>query len=173
MSLSLIGPRGVGKTAVGKKLAWMLRLDYVSIDAAIVEAEGRSVREIVETEGWVRFRLLEESLLARAALVPGRLLDTGGGVVEIPGNRALLARYGRVIWLTAPVAELVARTSGSGDRPPLTDLTDEEEEMAEVLMRREPLYREIADFSVHTAGKTVAEVCEEIVTWLRALQYGS
>ena len=169
MGLSLIGPRGSGKSTVGKKLAWMLRLEYVSIDAEIERAAGKPIARIVQDEGWVGFRLAEEAALARAARVDGRLLDTGGGIVEVPGNRALLRRYGRVVRLAASMGTLLARTESSSDRPPLTAHDDPADEMAEIVARREPLYGETADLTVSNDGKTVQEVCEEIVTWVRAL----
>jgi shikimate kinase len=169
MGLSLIGPRGAGKSTVGKKLAGMLRLEYVSIDAQIERTAGRPIPEIVAADGWVGFRLQEEAALTQAARAPGRLLDTGGGIVEVPGNRALLRRYGPVVWLSARSATLLARLAGSAERPALTAHDDPADEMAEVLARRDPFYRELADLAVSTEGKSGDEVAEEIVTWLRAL----
>ena len=169
MGLSLIGPRGAGKSTVGKKLAWMLRLEYVSIDAEIERVAGKPIARIVDEEGWIGFRLREEAALAQAAVVADRLLDTGGGIVEVPGNRALLRRFGPVVWLTAPLSTLLARVAATGDRPPLTEHEDPADELAEIVARREPFYREIADLTLSNDDKTVPEVCEEILIWLRAL----
>ncbi len=169
MSLSLIGPRGAGKSAIGRRLAGQLTLTYESIDERIAAAAGRSIAEIVAAEGWVKFRVLEEAALAEVASKPNRLLDCGGGIVEVPGNRKRLREAGPVVWVTAPIAVLVERIRGDAERPPLTDEGDPFAEMEDVVARRDPLYRETADLTVHNAGEDVESICEEIIAWIRAL----
>lgn len=170
MSLSLIGPRGAGKSAVGRLLARMLDLEYLSTDEMIARKAGRTIAEIVAEEGWVQFRLLEETALAEAIKAPGRLLDTGGGIVELPSNRNLLRRYGPVVWLTAPRSVLLARAPATNHRPPLSDGGDPVAELVETLDRREPLYRGVAGFVVHNDAKTVEAVGEEVASWVRAMR---
>lgn len=168
MGLSLIGPRGAGKTTVGKLVASALDLEYVSTDQSIVEADGRTIDRIVAEDGWMKFRLIEEASLAKIAQAPGRLIDTGGGAVEVPGNRSLLKRYGPIIWLTASIATLKFRITGTAGRPPLTGTGSSEDEIEDVLLRREPLYRGLADFTVYNDGKEALNVSREIVIWVTA-----
>ena len=141
MIVSLIGPRGAGKSTLGAgRLAARLGLEYVSIDERIAQAAGRSIPEIVRADGWVQFRILEEKVLADAAQADDRLLDCGGGIVEVPANRERLRRAGPVVWIDAPLAVLIRRTAGDGDRPPLTEDDDPAREMELVVARRDPLY---------------------------------
>lgn len=163
MNIVLIGYRGTGKSEVGRRVAQHLGLQYVSMDARIVERAGQPIPAIVEQFGWPGFRDLE-SAEARALAAQDKLvIDTGGGVIERPENIDALRANGRMIWLRASVPTIVARIHGDTQRPSLTgkSFTDE---VAEVLERRTPLYRAAADDEIDTDALTPEEVCHRICT---------
>lgn len=56
----LIGFRGAGKTTLGKALAEALNLAFIDVDEEIEKREGRTIKEMVEKEGWSYFRHLEK-----------------------------------------------------------------------------------------------------------------
>ena len=149
--LSLVGPRGSGKTTIGRLVAERLGVDFADADEELTARAGRSIPAIFATDGEPAFRALEAEtiadLLTRAPLV----LATGGGAVLNSETRRRLKAAGPVAYLAAPPATLHARTAGDPNRPPLTDLPAEEE-VAAVLAEREPLYREVADAVVPTDG---------------------
>lgn len=66
-TIFLIGPRGSGKTTVGKLLAKHLGLPFLDTDRMACERAGCSIAELVEKEGWPAFRTLEAACLADAA----------------------------------------------------------------------------------------------------------
>ncbi len=78
MNIVLIGYRGTGKSAVGRLLASRLGMEYIGMDAAIVERAGMSIPEIVEKHGWPHFRDLE-SAEAREAVRGAMALARRGG----------------------------------------------------------------------------------------------
>ena len=144
MNLVLVGYRGTGKSAVCAALARRLGLRCVGMDALIAARAGCPIPEIVRRLGWPGFRDLESEVALELADLDQIVVDTGGGVVERPGNMAALRRNAHVFWLRASVGTIVGRIAGDAGRPPLTAGKTFTEEVAEVLARRTPWYRESA-----------------------------
>jgi len=170
----LVGPRGSGKTTVARALADALGWAWRDADAALVEAAGRSIRELFESEGEAGFRDRESAVLRELARCDRHVIATGGGVVLRPENRELLRATGLVVRLTADVATLCQRLSSDAttaeQRPGLTGrAAADPEEVAVVVAAREPLYAATAHVTVDTAGKSVAAIVAEVVaTWSSA-----
>ena len=144
-NIYLIGPRASGKTTLGRRLAQSLGRPFVDLDARFVEARGESIAELVAREGWDAFRQAEADILAETAGQKGLVAATGGGVVLLPQNRALLSR-GLVLYLQAHpdrLAERLMADLNPDQRPNLTELGLKEEIIA-TLAEREPLYFSLA-----------------------------
>jgi shikimate kinase len=168
MNLVLVGYRGTGKSLVATLLGSRCRRPVVSLDQQIVERAGKSIPEIVAERGWPGFRDLEQAVCAEYAAMHGQVLDCGGGIVERPANVLALRHHGRIVWLRAEVATIVARIQGDTQRPSLTGrgLVDE---IAEVLARRTPLYQSAADLQVMTDGVSPTLVAQQIEAWFTSL----
>ena len=162
MNIVLVGYRGTGKSAVAALLAQRLGLEVVHLDAEIERRAGKSIPQIVDEVGWPGFRDLEEEVVRTFAARDGLVLDCGGGVIERDANFAVLRQAGPVIWLTASVATIVQRIQGDRQRPSLTGTKSFTDEVAEVLERRTPRYRQIAHHAVDTDALTVEQVAAEI-----------
>lgn len=142
-SLALIGLRGSGKTALGKRLAKELGYAFFDTDEVFKAKAGMSIAEYVAQNGWDAFRDREEEILLEMPR-SGAIISCGGGVVLRESNRALLKREFFAVFLDVPVKELVRRLSldrKSDQRPAFTDksLADEMQELYEA---RLPLYLE-------------------------------
>ncbi|HET6655521.1 MAG TPA: shikimate kinase [Gammaproteobacteria bacterium] len=157
----LIGPMGVGKTAVGRELAKLLEVDFADTDAEIETRTGVDIGFIFEKEGEAGFRHREiamlEELLARDNLV----LSTGGGVVLERTNRERLAAAGTVVYLHATLATQLKRTCHSRKRP-LLQGGDPRETLIQLNAERAPLYEALADLAVATDEQTPREVAREL-----------
>ena len=166
--LYLIGYRGTGKTTVARALASRLTWQAIDADEEMERRHG-SARTLFERDGEAAFREKEAALLAELASLERHVIATGGGVILRPENRALLARTGRTIWLTADVATLWERITGdprtAQRRPALT--VGGIEEIVEVMRAREALYRGCADLIISTQDRTPEEVAETVVAELR------
>jgi shikimate kinase len=168
--LALIGPRGVGKSTVARLLAESLECPLFEADREAERRIGASIAELVARKGWPAFRAVETEVLrdALAAHADALVFDAGGGVVTSEENRALLARFDRVVYLHGPPEELVRRIGfDNSSRPRLTDAEDPLEEMRAVLRERDPWYRQCADQVVDIAGLTSLEVATRIADGLR------
>ena len=165
-NLILIGLRGSGKSAAAVLLAERLGWNTVDTDELIGRQDGRSIRQIFETDGEAGFRALETQVLERAVRGRRQVLSVGGGAILSEHNRRLLRQASTCIWLTAPPEVLHRRlqtdTRTASSRPPLTDLPGLEE-IRQLLQTREPLYAATADHVVDTAQRSIAQVVDAVV----------
>ena len=163
MNIVLIGYRGTGKTAIGKKLSKKLGWPLVQLDEMIARKEGRSIPEIVAACGWDYFRDIESKAVEKAARQDKHIIDTSGGVVLRQRNIDALKINGLLFWLTADPAVIIERIKDDSSRPSLTGSKSFIEEVQEVLEQRLPLYKKAADVTIDTAGKSVDSSADEII----------
>jgi shikimate kinase len=170
MGIVLVGYRGSGKTTVGRRLADRLGLGFVDLDDRIVAAAGKTIRAIFAEKGESAFRDLESRALAEAlAESAGQsVVSLGGGAIERAENRRVLRDSGRrVVYLRCEVEELLRRISADPQttlsRPNLTALGGGREEIAALLARREPWYREVADGEIDVTGLALNDVVARLV----------
>ena len=169
MKIILIGYRCTGKTSVGKKIAERLDLPFYDTDELIQSHTNKSIREIVEKEGWDAFRAEERAIIKQFPSLADGVIAAGGGAIMDAENRKALKHNGLCVWLTADVSTIVARMrndrASAAQRPPLSD-SGSERETAEILEAREPVYHELADCIVNTAGKGIDAVVDEVCSAL-------
>lgn len=163
--LFLIGPRGSGKSTVGRALAGRLGWGFADADERLEAAAGRTIADIFAAEGEVGFRDREAATLAELAALTNHVVATGGGVVLRPANRDRL-RAGFVVWLTTSPEAAFARLQGdpttAARRPNLTPKGGLEE-VRTLIAAREPLYRECADFVIDTDRLSPDTVADAIL----------
>lgn len=169
MNVVLIGYRACGKSTIGKLLADKLKISFVDTDQLIEESLGRSVKEIITNCGWNYFRAREKENIQKLADADKCVIATGGGVVLDEDNVNLLKKTGLVIWLNAPLEDIIKRlredSETDGLRPQFTNY-DLAGETAMVLRERIPLYQKAADLVLNTVDKNIEQVIEEISTHL-------
>jgi shikimate kinase len=158
----LVGLPATGKTTVGKSVAARLGVDFADTDDMIVEMTGRAIGEIFAHDGEAAFRELEAAAIADALLDFDGVLALGGGAVTTESVRESLVDAGvPVVLLTADQDELLARVGNTTQRPLLAGDTDAR--LAVLRATREPLYRQVTTGTVHTDGRSVDEVADDIV----------
>ncbi|STV20875.1 Shikimate kinase III [Klebsiella pneumoniae] len=154
------------KTTVGHALARARHFQFSDTDHRLQAHEQRTVAEIVQAEGWARFRELE-TLSLKAVTLPNTVIATGGGIVLAEGNRQFMRENGVVIYLQASVSALIDRLEAypkAEQRPTLTG-KPVREEVGEVLAQREALYRDAAHHIVD-ATASPDRVVEQIMSML-------
>lgn len=161
LPIVLVGPMGVGKTTIGKKLAKRLSLEFVDTDALIIEKHGE-ISAIFESEGETVFRNYEEQAL-REALSGVRVIATGGGAV-LSGTSQRLLENATVIYLSTNGLHMKSRLE-NGNRPLLKNGIADWKAIYE---ERKPLYERLATFEIDTSaaglGKTLDHICEKLET---------
>jgi shikimate kinase len=155
VALVLVGPMGVGKTTIGKKLAKALELPFVDTDAIITSEHGK-ISEIFEVQGETKFRELEEEVVF-GQLAHSSVIATGGGAVLSEHTRAALASA-FVVYLATDGRHMASRLQ-NGDRPLLKNGVNDWRRIYE---SRRHLYEQVADLTVDTSGKALVAIISEI-----------
>lgn len=161
VNIFLVGPMGSGKTTIGRQLAKHLNRAFYDSDQEIEQRTGASVALIFDIEGEVGFRRREQTLIDELTRLKDIVLATGGGAVLNKTNRQHLKQRGFVVYLRAPVTRLFSRTHRDRNRP-LLQTDDPRRKLEEIVRKRDPLYREVADLIIDTDHRTVRQVVEEI-----------
>jgi shikimate kinase len=157
----LVGMMGSGKTTVGRLLAERLGWPHLDSDEMIEAATGRSVPDILRTDGEAAFRAEESKVLAQAVTSDDpAVVSVAGGAVLAAENRSRLKAAGPVVWLRAEVATLAERVGDGRGRPLLED--DPKGALQRLYAERRPLYAEVADVVVDVDGVPAAEVVDRI-----------
>ena len=163
-TISLIGMPGVGKSTTGVILAKLLGLEFADTDLAIQAREGRTLQEIVDSEGYLTLRRIEEEVLL-AIDVSRRVLSTGGSVVYSEAIMQRLAAIGPVVYLAADLATLEQRVAAN----PLRGIaSDGAQTFADIYDERTPLYERYATHRVDAANGNADAVAARIVSTLHA-----
>ena len=152
---------GAGKSAVGRQLARLLHLEFIDSDEEIETRTGVDIPFIFEKEGEEGFRKREVKVIDDLSQMDGVVLATGGGAIADAESRSRLGARGYVIYLYTSVKQQLERTQRGRNRPML-DHSDPESVLDELMVTRDPLYREIADLIVDTDGRRVQTVAREI-----------
>lgn len=166
-NIYLVGPMGVGKTTVGRRLAELLGRDFYDVDQEVEAHTGTSINIIFDVEGEPGFRTRETRMLEDLSAHLGAVIATGGGAVKSNENRDIMRRHGKVVYLHADVNTQVNRTRFCRNRPMLQD-TDRKRTLTKLMQEREPLYRELADCVIVTDRRPAHLVAREIAKKLEA-----
>jgi shikimate kinase len=152
----LIGPMGVGKTTIGKKLAKALKVPFIDTDNIITEEHG-PIPAIFEERGEPEFRRLEEKAMDKA-ISQIAVVATGGGAVLSSLTRRRLKSV-TVIYLSTDGKHIASRLK-NGNRPLIQNGV---EDWRRIYEERKPLYKEAADFEINTSGQPINTSIQEIL----------
>lgn len=165
----LIGPMGVGKTTIGKRLASLMERSFVDIDKEIENRTGADIQWIFDKEGEQGFRNRECNVLEEIVdTLDNKVIATGGGIVLRSSNRDILRKKGISIYLCASLDQLYQRTLRDKSRP-LLQVENRRQVISELLEKRDPLYREVADLVFPAEGGQVSRVAQRLLDALTEL----
>jgi shikimate kinase len=155
----LVGPMGVGKTTIGRKLAKILERKFVDSDEVISKVHG-PITEIFSERGEKAFREIESDAVI-ALLNEQIVLATGGGAVLSERTRQALS-FATVVYLSTDGKHIGARLR-SGKRPLIKNGMSDWRAIYE---SRRHLYEEVADITIDTSSKSLHETLETITAEL-------
>lgn len=161
MNIILTGFMGTGKSAVGKKLAEKLKLDFIDMDTLIEERAGMTIPEIFSRFGEAHFRRLESEMVRSLVDSKRKVIATGGGSIVDPENLQKLKEIGPVICLTATPETIYNRVRSDTNRP-LLQVPDPIDQIHQLLDDRGPHYAK-ADYHLPTDKGTIEELVNKIL----------
>ncbi len=161
-NIALIGFMGAGKTTVSHYLREQYGYMEIDTDQEIVQRDGRPITQIFAEDGEAFFRQLEQEEVLRLKDAEASVISCGGGLVMRPENAENLRKCSTIVFLTATPETTLSRVKDSSDRPILNGHMNVEY-IRSLQEKRRPAYEAAADFEVATDGRTVEEICREIL----------
>ena len=155
----LVGPMGVGKTTVGKKLAKRLELPFIDTDAVITKNHG-DISAIFADHGEPAFREIESDVLVSLLNEPA-VISTGGGAVLHEKSREALS-LATVVYLSTDGKHIASRLKG-GNRPLIKNGISD---WRQIYNSRKPLYEQVADLTVDTSNSNLLQTIDAILEGL-------
>ncbi len=157
-NIILIGMPGSGKSTVGVILAKQYCKAFLDTDVLIQTRSGKTLQEIVDREGYLALRELEEKVLLDLRIKEA-VIATGGSAVYSDRAMAHLKKDGLAVFLDAGLPTLRSRVAYFGSRG-LAKRPDQTFE--ELFTERRPLYQRYADITVACDGMSHEEVSARI-----------
>lgn len=155
----LIGMPGAGKSTIGVLLAKRLALAFVDTDLLIQERAGRTLQDIVDRDGHLALRRLEEQVLAELQL-DHHVIATGGSAVYSEAAMSALGRGGHIVYLEVDLPTLERRVTDLGSRGIARPVGHS---FADVYAERVPLYERWAEIRISCTGRTQEQIVDAIV----------
>ncbi len=161
-NIVLIGMAGSGKSTVGSLLARELSCRFVDTDTLIEQAQNLVLQEIIDTQGPMGFRRIEEQALLRINL-QNHVIATGGSSIYSHAGMVHLQENGMVILLDVALPVLEARIHNLDTRGLVKSPG---QSFADLFAERLPLYKKYADRTVACFAMGKEEICGRIIEML-------
>ena len=148
MTITLIGMPAVGKSCMGRAIAKHFKMKLVDGDKVIEKIEGRSLQDIMDSEGLDGFKAIEERVLLEIK-EDNIVFTPGGSAVYYPAVMEHFKKSGIVVYLYASAEVIKAREVDFSKRgvvlkPGMT--------MDDLYNERAPLFEKYADITIDCNG---------------------
>lgn len=162
-SIILIGMPGCGKSTVGVILAKRTTRNFIDTDVLIQISEKRSLQDIVDHDGHMVLRKIEENVLLQLRCTDC-IIATGGSAAYSDLAMKHLQSLGKIVFLNIPLKTIQKRvkdfsTRGLAKRPDQT--------LQDLFNERLELYFRYADVVIDGNALTQEETCDELIAKLR------
>lgn len=163
-NITLIGMAGAGKSTVGIILAKNLGLGFLDTDVLIQINQQRTLQDIVDRDGYIQLREIEEQEICKVNLTR-HIIATGGSAIYSDQAMQHLKAISTVIFLETSYEELKRRihnfaTRGLAKAP--------HQSFRDLFNERDALYRRYADLSLSTESLDQDQVAQAIITQYRS-----
>ena len=162
-NIVLIGMPGVGKSTVGVLLAKALGRYFLDSDVFIQAIRGRSLQEIIDTDGLEAFCKIEEEYVACIDLT-NAVIATGGSVVYSETAMRHLIEHGVIVHLDLPIEQIEERLRNLSTRGVVIEPGQTVHSLYD---QRQPFYRRYAQLTIDCTAKNHDQIVTEIVEKLR------
>ncbi|WP_313893928.1 shikimate kinase [Psychrobacillus sp.] len=153
----LVGFMGSGKSAVGRRLSYLLKMPYYDMDHEIVKQQKRKIPEIFEQEGEAYFRKIETEFLQNFRN-ESCIISTGGGVAMNEKNIQIMRATGLVLYMDATFADIWMRIKNDTNRPIVQ--SSSKEELEQLYAKRRRFYKKAAHITILTENRQLRQITE-------------
>lgn len=158
-NLILVGMPSCGKSTVGVVLAKTMNKGFVDTDILIQQREGKTLQEIINTQGNGYFHQVEEQVLLDFD-GENYIVATGGSAIYFDRAMDHFKEKGKIVYLKVSLDTVLKRLNNIKTR----GVTLEKgQTLGDLYHQRVPLYEKHADIIIEADGLTVEEVVERIM----------
>lgn len=161
-NLVLIGMPGSGKSTIGVILAKKTSRDFIDTDVVIQSNEHRSLQDIVDRDGYMTLREIEEKWILHLE-VQNTVIATGGSVVYSEKSMAHLAKTGTLIFLDVDLETLKHRIRDYDQRG-IARRADQS--FDDLFKERQVLYKRYAQITINCINLDQEMICDSILSRL-------
>ena len=158
---------GAGKSTIGVILAKLTARGFVDTDLLIQTSTGRTLQDIVDSDGYEVLRNIEEEVLLGFS-VCNCVIATGGSAVYSDSAMSHLKSDGIIVFLDVDMPTLEARIHDYSTRG-LAKRADQS--FVDMFYERFTLYSKYADFTIKCACLTHEEVCARVMASVRRINH--
>ncbi|MBR5304789.1 MAG: shikimate kinase [Candidatus Gastranaerophilales bacterium] len=162
----LIGMMGSGKSSISKILAKKINFTSIELDKLFEEQENISINDFFKKYGEKDFREKEAKILIDSLQNKDIVLSTGGGIILKESNRKLLFKDNILTIFLEASSEIIYERIKNDSSRPLLQVPNPKKEIEEILKKREKYYN-LAKIKINTDNKTIEEIIEEILKWIK------
>lgn len=160
-NLILVGFMGTGKSAVGKRLADALMMNFYDADKELEQLIGMNLVSFYHKYGSIRYRSEEELMLRKLLRKKNSVIATSGTLIVDEKWLHELRQSGKIICLTARPEVIQERVLRKNNRPFLRKKYMLED--IDFLIKEREKIREMADLLVDTSEKNFHEILSIIL----------
>ena len=154
----LIGMPGAGKSTVGVILAKHTSRDFVDTDVLIQTREKRALQDIVDTDGHMALRRIEEEVILSTKRC-NCVIATGGSAVYSDAAMTHLKSMGAIVFLEVPLETIRSRIRDFDTRG-IARAADQA--LDDLFRERHTLYRQYADVTITCADMDQDDIAAAI-----------
>lgn len=156
----IIGMPWSGKSTTAHALAEKLSMDFVDLDKEVERIEGKNLIDVMNEKGPDYFREMEYNMLLK--LATPTVISPAGSIIYFDPAMKWLGEHARVLFLNTPLDTIKSRMQGNPKA--VSDLVTEG--IDGLFAKRFPLYKNNADYTVDSNGKTTSEIVDEMLSFL-------
>lgn len=164
-NIVLIGMPGSGKSTIGVVLAKYTQRPFIDTDILIQSTTGRSLQDIVDNEGYMELRKVEEEVILSTTF-HNHVIATGGSAVYSARAMGHLRNDGIIVFLDVSIDVLSTRirdfnTRGLSKSKGMS--------FSDLFAERLPLYRIYADITIGCTSMSHEMASWEIINAIKSL----
>lgn len=160
-NISLIGMPGAGKSTTGRLLATLLNFEFIDTDHLICRQYQRSLQNIVNEDGYMKLRQLEEQVILDLD-AEHTVISTGGSAVYSAAAMQHLSEISKVVYLSAPYDVIAERIKNLDTRGLVKQAR---QSLYDLYTERTALYEKYAEITVDAtlSAEDVADNIKDVI----------
>ena len=167
-SIILLGYMGCGKTKIGKRLSQKLNLNFIDLDHEIELFYSKTIVELFEDLGEVRFREIEREILIKILDNKDRfVLSLGGGTPCYFDNMEIIQKKTNFSFYINLTSKVLAKRlfSRKSARPLISSVVNEKDMLSFInkhLFERNIFYMQ-AKHIINCNKRDINKICKSII----------